>query len=89
MTVSSLNIAPKDLLQYAILLLSLAGLYYGTQQSITSNQLKTEAAIREVMLLRQNDLVIYELKEQHLRLKIEQLELEIRGLKDTINKPKR
>lgn len=85
-TKQSFTLNFKDAVTYGGLLIALAGQYFAIQHNITSSQIKNEAAMREIMMIRESDSRIAQLKEDQLNLRITRLEMEIEGMRKQIEK---
>lgn len=85
-TKQSFTLNFKDAVTYGGLLIALAGQYFAIQHNITSSQIKNEAAMREIMMIRESDSRIAQLKEDQINLRIERLELELNSLRKHLEK---
>ena len=72
------TLSVKDLITIIGIVLSLAGTYFALKNEVQSAQLKTEAAIRELDLVRANDQKIFEIKLQALQLEVAALKADLR-----------
>lgn len=84
-TTEKISVPIKDMITYGGILLAFAANFFALSHKIDSTQLKHESNVREILMARENDTRIAELKEQQLKLEIERLKVELSEIKRQIS----